>query len=475
MKEEDVAPSPIFSETQIAETFAKEHNGALRYVAKWGTWLRFDGKVWRDEETRAAFNLAKVICKDFAAKVNKSKDARTLASARTISAVERIAAAERALAATVDQWDIDRWLLNTPDGVVDLRTGKMRPHRAEDYMTKMTAVGPSETAKCPLWLAHLKTVTNNNNDLMAYLKRYFGYSLTGSVQEHALLFCHGDGGGGKGTTVNTFAYVLGDYAAVADMELFTYSKHDRHSTDIAALRGARFVTASETEQGRGWAEARIKQMTGGDKITARFMRQDNFTFMPQFKLCIQGNHKPHLRNIDNAIRRRFNIFPFTAKIPKDKIDLLLPDKLKEEAPGILRWAIDGCLEWQAKKLSPPDVIIKATNEYLEAEDTKMTWFQETFIIDKSSPGLFTQEMFESWKLYADRRGEFAGTAKALSTWLDENSEQLRIVKNKDLRKEVPASMGKGNQKVVKHAKGFMRVRFRTEEEGYERETMAEAM
>ncbi len=216
-------------------------------------------------------------------------------------------------------------------------------------------------------------------------------------------------------------------------------------------------------------------MTGGDKITARFMRQDNFTFMPQFKLCIQGNHKPHLRNIDNAIRRRFNIFPFTAKIPKDKIDLLLPDKLKEEAPGILRWAIDGCLEWQAKKLSPPDVILKATNEYLEAEDTKMTWFQETFIIDKSSPGLFTQEMFESWKLYADRRGEFAGTAKALSTWLDENSEQLRIVKNKDLRKEVPASMGKGNQKVVKHAKGFMRVRFRMEEEGYERETMAEAM
>lgn len=475
MKEEDVAPSPIFSETQIAETFAKEHKDQLRYVAKFGKWLRFDGKVWRDEETRAAFNLAKVICKDFAAKVNKSKEAKALASARTISAVERIATAERALAATVDQWDIDRWLLNTPDGVVDLRTGQIRPHRAEDYMTKMTAVGPSETANCPLWLAHLKTVTNGDKELIGYLKRFFGYSLTGSIKEHALLFCYGDGGGGKGTTVNTFAHVLGDYATAADMETFTYSKHDRHPTDLAALRGARFVYSSETEQGRGWAEARIKHLTGADTIKARFMRQDQFEYLPQFKLCFLGNHKPHLRNIDNAIRRRFNIFPFTAKIPKDKIDLSLPDKLKEEAPGILRWAIDGCLEWQVKGLNPPPIIINATDEYLESEDTKMIWFRETCVHDPRSPGLFTQEMFESWRLYAERRGEFAGTAKALSTWLEERSDQLRIVKNNDLRKEVPASMGNSSRKVMRHANGFMRIRFRSEEEGYERETMAEAM
>lgn len=472
-KEQEAVASPIFSEAQIAETFAERHKNELRYVAEFGQWYRFDGKVWRNEKTRASFNMAKVICKDFAKKVNKAREQRTLASAKTISAIERIAMAERALAATVDQWDADPWLLNTPDGVVDLKSGKLRPHRADDYMTRMTAAGPSEKAKCSLWLEHLSIVTNGDKELIDYLKRFFGYCLTGITREHALLFCHGDGGVGKGTTINTFTHVLGDYAAVADMELFTYSKHDRHSTDIAALRGARFVTASETEQNRGWAEARIKQMTGGDKITARFMRQDNFTYLPQFKLCIQGNHKPHLRNIDNAIRRRFNLFPFLAKIAK--VDLELPEKLKGEAAGILRWAIDGCLEWQSGKLSPPSLIVAATDDYLESEDTRMTWFRDTFAIDNSAPGLFSEEMFEHWKLYAERRGEFAGTMKALSTWLEERSGQLGFVKNKDLRKTVKVPTEKGAKEVTRHAKGFSRVRFKSEEEGGGRETMGEAL
>jgi putative DNA primase/helicase len=261
-------------------------------------------------------------------------------------------------AATIDQWDGDSWLINTPAGVVDLRTGQTRPHKLENYITKITAVAPGGAA--PRWREFLKRVTDGNEELIDYLQRMTGYCLTGSTQEHALFFLYGTGANGKSTFLNAITESMGDYHRTAPIETFTASNNDRHPTDLAGLRGARLVTANKTEEGRRWAESRIKTLTGGDKISARFMRQDFFEYIPQFKLIIAGNHKPGLRSVDEAIRRRFNLIPFTVTIPPEQRDENLGEKLKAELPGILAWMIQGCLDWQERGLDPPAIITDAT-------------------------------------------------------------------------------------------------------------------
>src|SRR5262249_28324913 len=260
-----------------------------------------------------------------------------LASAKTRAAVVSMAREDRRIAATIDQWDTDLWLLNTPGGVVDLRTGTLRAHRPEDYMTRITAVAPG--GDCPMFLSFLDTITTGDKELQAYLQRAFGYALTGSVKEHAMFFGYGIGSNGKSTLMNTVAHVVGDYYSAASMDTFIVTVGDRHPADLAALRGARLVVASETEEGRRWAEARIRQLTGDDPISARFMRQDYFTYHPQFKLFFMGNHKPGLRTVNVAIRRRFNLIPFGVVIPEKQRDKDLPDKLRKEWPGILAWMI----------------------------------------------------------------------------------------------------------------------------------------
>ena len=214
-----------------------------------------------------------------------------------MAAIERLATADQRLAATTDQWDADPWLLNTPGGVIDLRTGEIRDHQPSDYMTKMTAVEPD--GACPLWRKFLNRIFAGDAELIAYVQRVAGYTLTGSTRDHAMFFGFGTGANGKSVFINTISGILGDYHRTAAIETFTASKFDRHPTDLAGLRGARLVTAIETEEGRRWDEAKIKTLTGGDKISARFMRQDYFEFSPQFKLMIAGNRKPSLRSVDN--------------------------------------------------------------------------------------------------------------------------------------------------------------------------------
>ncbi len=180
---------------------------------------------------------------------------------------------------------------------MDLRTGRLRPSRPEEGITRITSVAPTEAADCPIWNSFIDEATNGDVGLALFLQQWFGYCLTGDVSEHALMFGHGDGGNGKGVVLNTIVGILGDYAVVAPPDTFTASHNDRHPTELAMLRGARLVAASETEQGRTWAENRIKQLTGGDPISARFMRGDFFTFKPEFKLTIIGNHPPSLANV----------------------------------------------------------------------------------------------------------------------------------------------------------------------------------
>jgi putative DNA primase/helicase len=420
--EPDRHQPPTYSEDRLALTFAEKHQEHLRYVDAWGHWLRWNGAAWSKDSTLKVWDNARAICRESAAGCNAPHTSDKLASAKVVAAVERLARADRRMAATHTQWDSDPWLLCTAKGVVDLRTGRLRDALPTDYQTKATAIAPG--GECPLWLTFLDKITASDRDLRDYLQRVTGYSLTGVTREHALFFGHGTGANGKGTFLNTLTGLMGDYATVATMDTFTASGGERHSTELAMLRGARLVTAQETEGGRHWAESRIKALTGGDPITARFMRQDFFTFTPQFKLFIAGNHKPGLRSVDDAIRRRFNLIPFTVTIPPDERDQQLSEKLKAEWPGILEWMIEGCLQWQRVGLAPPAAVTAATDEYLQAEDSSGTWLDECCDIGREH-WTTVGELYSSYRSWMEQNGERVPSQKRFSESLSGRFEPRR--------------------------------------------------
>jgi putative DNA primase/helicase len=332
--------------------------------------------------------------------------------AKTVAAVEFLARSDRRIAATNDQWDRDPWLFNTMAGTVELKTGNMREHRRLDYITKLAPVSPS--GDCPIFLDFLDTIFAKDHELVDYLQKFFGYILTGETTEHVMLFFHGTGANGKSVLISTIAGILGDYHRVAPIDTFTITNMPGHPTDMAGLMGARLVTAIETEEGRRWAESRIKALTGGDKISARFMRGDFFEFTPAFKLIVVGNHKPQLRHVDEAMRRRLHLIPFNFTIPPEERDPHLAEKLKAEWPGILQWMIDGCLKWQAEGLDPPQSVIEATNAYLQNEDTFATWIEERCELRESYTDT-SANLFASWKAWAELMNEPPISSKAFAS------------------------------------------------------------
>jgi putative DNA primase/helicase len=398
--------APEFTEEALALAFAAQHARDLRFVALWSRWYRWNGKHWAPDDTLFAFDLARKVSRYFAEQ--PKAPATRLTSAKTVAATVTLARADRRLAATAGQWDADPWLLNTPSGILDLRTGELRPAHPTDYMIRITAAAPS--GDCPLWQQFLQRVTGSNVELIAYLQRLVGYALTGSTQEHVMAFLYGLGANGKSVFIATISGILGDYHRTTPIETFTASNVDRHPTELADLRGARMVTSVETEEGRRWAESRIKTLTGGDRIAARFMRQDFFEYIPQFKLLIAGNHKPGLRSVDEAIRRRFHLVPFSITIPPAERDKHLTEKLRAEWPGILQWAVKGCLDWQRTGLVPPKAVTEATAAYLESEDAIVAWMDECGRRDPNAWHSRT-ELYASWVLWADKNGEYVISRK----------------------------------------------------------------
>jgi putative DNA primase/helicase len=376
--------APANSDEALALLFAERHADGLRYVAAWGRWLWYDGTRWAFDDTRKVGGLARELCREIARGLPKQSKANSIASAKASRAVINLAAEDRRFAATVDQWDADPWLLNTPAGTIDLQTGQLREHRPTDYITKTTSVSRDHTGKAPNWDKFLARAMGDDLALRAFLARMCGYALTASTSEHALFFLYGTGANGKSVFISALTRMMGDYHRTAPMETFTASKNARHPTELAGLRGARLVTSVEAEDGDRWAEAKIKVLTGGDVISARFMRQDFFEFKPQFKLVIAGNHKPALRSVDEAIRRRLHLIPFSVTIPPEERDKDLGEKLKKELPAILAWAIDGCREWQKLGLTPPNVVSEATNEYLAEQDAIGRWIEDRCVVRPKS-------------------------------------------------------------------------------------------
>lgn len=431
--EEFRPPPPPFSDEALALTYAANHAGDLRYVAAWGRWFIYRDGCWLEDKTLQYFDMSRDVCRAAAEDSGGGKIAQDLASSKKVAAVVTLARADRRMAATTDQWDADPWLINTPGGVVDLRTGQMQPHRRENYHTKITAVAPG--GECPRWHAFLDQITSGDKQLQLYLQRLAGYALTGLTREHVFVFIYGPGGNGKSVFISTLAGILSGYAMTAPVETFIASQAERHPTDLAGLRGSRLVTAVETESGRRWAESKLKQLTGGDKIAARFMRQDFFEFTPQFKLIVAGNHRPGLRNIDEAIRRRLHLVPFGLVIPEDQRDDELLEKLREEWSAILAWAIEGASEWAGEGLNPPEAVRKATDDYFATEDSLGQWLADSCFDDRDDPEAWssTAALFEDWKLWSERGGERPGNVKQFSQALAQRGyERRRKPKTGDL-------------------------------------------
>jgi P4 family phage/plasmid primase-like protien len=418
--ERDEGP-PAYSDQWLTERVLEESGQLLRYVNAFGRWYVWDGSRWRpDAVLLADFLISSALRRQAAIIIRRGataqqqrvfeKLAHDICSAARLSSVRTLLRADPRIAAPPDAFDANPWQLNTPAGIVDLVTGSVLPPDPAAMCSRQTVVAPDFEAEAPQWQRFLTEATAGDAELQRYLQRLAGYALTGLTREQILSFIWGPGGNGKSVFANTLQHVLQDYAETAPMDTFVASAHDRHPTDLAGLVGARLVLASETQSGRRWDEQRLKALTGGDAIRARYMRQDFFTYTPQFTLVFIGNHKPEITHLDDAIRRRIHMVPFT--VTPREVDPQLVEKLKAEAPVILAWMVRGCVAWQRSGLTPPERVVAATQEYFEDEDSFGRFLDE--VCGREAEAITPLDVvYRAWLEWSNARGESAGSIKKL--------------------------------------------------------------
>jgi P4 family phage/plasmid primase-like protien len=354
---------PSFHQTDLgnARRLVVEHGQNVHYCFQTNRWLIWrDARHWAEDTVGEIERIAKTTIQTMYSQAAELDDAerKSLAkwalkseSHRAITSMIALARSEHGVPVTTDQLDHNPWLLTVGNGTLDLRTGELRTSRREDLITKTASVDYDPSAQCPTWEAFLDRIMASNRGLIAFLQRAIGYSLTGSTRERVTFFLFGTGANGKSTLLETIGALLGDYAETTRAETLMVKTYDGGiPNDIAALRAARLVSTSETEEGKRLAEALVKAITGGDTLSARFMRGEFFKFKPAFKLWLATNHKPTIRGTDPAIWDRIRLVPFEVRIPDAEQDRELPAKLREELPGIMAWAVRGCLDWQRNGL-----------------------------------------------------------------------------------------------------------------------------
>ena len=397
-------PSTLFRLTDLgnAERFVAQHGQDLFWVREWG-WLVWDGTRWQKEPEamlRLAVETVRTIYRQ-AAEAEDAEQRKALAdharrseSRRSLEAM--ISIAETFLAASTQDFDTDAWLFNCENGTVDLRTGELRPHERSDRITKRAPVAFNSNACCPLWLKTLTRIMADRAGLVDFWQRYVGYCLTGDISEHAFGIAYGKGSNGKTTMFETISGMMGDYAIKTRADTLMVKRSGGVNNDIADLRGARLVTAVEAAEGQRLAESLIKELTGGDTIRARFLYHEAFSFRPSFKLLLATNHKPEIRGTDHAIWRRIRLIPFTVVIPDNEQDRHLTDKLRAEWPGILAWAVAGCLAWQRDGLGTPAEVRQATADYRAEEDVLAEFLEARCIAGKEARSSILYAAYKLW-------------------------------------------------------------------------------
>jgi putative DNA primase/helicase len=350
----------------------------LKWCETWKKWLVWDGKRWVLDDilkvTQWAKDTIRIMYKEAAEEFDENKRKKLAQHAFKCESIFKIKAmidiAKSDLAIKPDLFDTNPWLLNVENGTLNLRTGELFPHIRENHITKLAPIEYDPLAECPKWYEHLKKIMADNRDLIDFLQSAYGYSLTGNTDERKLFIQWGTGANGKTTSNEVINEVMGDYAVRTPTETL-FIKHDGSiPNDVAKLNGARFVFCSEGEEGKKLAESLIKDITGGDTISARFMRAEWFEFEPTFKVWLATNHKPVIRGTDNAIWDRINLIPFNISIPEsERIPRReLMGEFKEELPGILAWMVRGCLSWYKNGLQCPQEVREATSNYRSEMD-----------------------------------------------------------------------------------------------------------
>ena len=410
-----------------AERLVRQHGADLHYVYAWDKWLVWDGRVWRIDDTGEVERRAKQTVRAIYA---EAADAETAEARKAlaghakssegrarIEAMISLARSEPGIAITPEQLDADPWALSTLNGTLDLRTGELREHRREDHITKLTPVEYDPDAAAPTWAAFLERILPSE-ELRAFVQRAVGYSATGDTSEQCMIINHGGGANGKSTFQEAIAAALGDYAMRAPTEMLLAKRTSGIPNDVARLKGARFVAASETEEGRRLAESLVKDLTGQDTITARFMRAEWFDFEPTHKLWLSTNHKPEIRGTDTAIWRRIRLVPWTVTIPPAQQDKKLAAKLRDELPGILAWIVQGCLEWQREGLRPPDEVRRATGRYRAEMDVLAAFIDEECVVSDHATAT-AKALYSAYKAWCDENGEKPETQRRFGGRLKE--------------------------------------------------------
>ncbi|MBA2882078.1 putative DNA primase/helicase [Desulfosalsimonas propionicica] len=437
-KPETSTQQPEFNRTDLgnAERLVYHFGDKIRYCHAWKTWFIWDGCRWCPDETNRIREFAKQTVRLIYHEAKKTEDdskrqalakhAVSSESESRIRSMVSLAQSDNQVAIKPDEFDCDRFLFNCLNGTLDLRTGRLFPHRKENYITKLAKIHFDPYAKCPQWMSFLNRIMDKNANLIEFLKRAVGYSLTGDVSEQCLFIFFGSGANGKSTFLRTIDMLMGDYGQQTATETLLVKQKGAIPNDIARLKGSRFITASEAEAEQRLAESLIKQMTGGDIISARFLHQEWFDFEPTYKIFLGTNHKPVIKGTDYAIWRRIKLVPFEVTIPENERDGKLLDKLRDELSGILSWAIQGCMEWQNSGLGIPQEVSAATDEYKNEMDIISDFINECCIESPGSRVLF-RDLYQAYKNWCDENGDYPLKKNAFSRRLREKGYvQARI-------------------------------------------------
>lgn len=398
-----------------AERLVARHGRDLRYVHPWRQWLKWDGKRWAKDEDGAIMRCAKDSALTIYIEASEaegatrreqlSKHAVRAESEKNLRAAIALAQSEPGIPVTVQALDTNGMLLNVLNGTVDLETGRLEKHDRSHLITKLAPVIWDEGATCPLFLGYLHRVLAGDAELMAFLQKAIGYSLTGRTDEQVLFILHGRGANGKSILLEILKRLLGpEYSAQADFGTFLDGRRDGPRNDLAMFPGVRLVAASEAEEGRRFNESIVKSVTGGDSIVARKLYADLFEFSPVFKLWLAANTKPQIRSTGEAMWRRIRLVPFAVTIPEGERDPGLLEKLTGELPGILRWGVEGCLTWQRDGLGQAAAVTAATSAYREESDV-LAAFLEQQCVEVVGGRVSSQALFEGYVRWVQHNGE----------------------------------------------------------------------
>jgi putative DNA primase/helicase len=422
-----LAPTPdlaALTELGLARRLVEEAKGRFRYAPEIRTWLVWDGARYAEDVTGEVHRLAKRVVDRLHAEARFANGRRDelirawlrFQTAARLRAIVELATTEPAVPVMMKELDADPWALNCANGVVDLRTGELRPHDPAELHTKLVPVDYEPAATAPVWQRFLGEVFAGDQTLMRFVQRFAGYSLTGDQGEQMFIFAHGSGSNGKSTMLGTLRRLTGEYGVQLDPAVLTLGHNEQHPTGLTDLRGARMVTTIETDAGKRLAEALVKMLTGGDPIRARRMRCDYFEFEPTHHIWFAANHLPAIRGTDLGIWRRIALVPFEVTFEGDRKDSDLPAKLEAEAQGILAWAVNGCLEWQRDGLQVPDRVKAATASYRTSQDHLGRFLEERCTVENTAY-VSARDLRAAYETWCEEQGEKPWSAKAVGNEL----------------------------------------------------------